>query len=53
MENEFLNSRFNVNRRHFLGKAAVGLGSLALGSLMMPKLFKGDGSDLGGELPLG
>jgi Protein of unknown function (DUF1501) len=51
-ENEFLNSRFNINRRHFLGKAAVGLGSAALGSLLLPNLFGGEAEALA-SLPLG
>ena len=51
MENEFLKNRLNVNRRHFLGKAAVGLGSMALGSMMMPDLFKS--GDLASSFPLG
>jgi hypothetical protein len=42
MENEFLKNRLNVNRRHFLGKAALGLGSAALGSLLIPDLFSGN-----------
>jgi Protein of unknown function (DUF1501) len=50
-ENEFLNSRFNINRRHFLGKAAVGLGSAALGSLLLPNLF--GGTESSANLPLG
>jgi Protein of unknown function (DUF1501) len=50
-ENEFLNRRFNVNRRHFLGTAAVGLGSAALGSLLLPNLF--GGADTQVALPLG
>jgi Protein of unknown function (DUF1501) len=53
MENEFLNSRLNVNRRHFFGKAAVGLGSMALGSLLMPDLFKNSSDAEGLDLPLG
>jgi hypothetical protein len=36
--NEFFESRLNINRRHFLGKAALGLGSVALGSLLIPGL---------------
>ncbi|MEO5977588.1 MAG: DUF1501 domain-containing protein [Chryseolinea sp.] len=40
MENEFLKSRFDITRRHFLGKMSLGLGSVALGSLLMPDLFK-------------
>ncbi|MCU0324420.1 MAG: DUF1501 domain-containing protein [Spirosomaceae bacterium] len=51
MQNEFFNHKLNVTRRHFLGKAAVGLGTLGLGSLLMPNLFKGDENT--DELPLG
>lgn len=40
--NEFFESRLNVNRRHFLGKLSLGLGSVALGSLLVPGLLKGD-----------
>ncbi len=39
--NEFFESRLNVNRRHFLGKVSLGLGSVALGSLLVPGLLKG------------
>lgn len=39
--NEFLESRLNVNRRHFLGKLSLGLGSVALGSLLIPDLLGG------------
>lgn len=42
MSNEFLKHRLHVNRRHFLGKLSLGLGSAALGSLLMPNLFKGN-----------
>ncbi|NRB50191.1 MAG: DUF1501 domain-containing protein [Saprospiraceae bacterium] len=52
MANEFLKNRLQVNRRHFLGKLSVGLGSAALGSLLVPDLFKG-GKDQVGDLPLG
>ncbi|MEZ4771578.1 MAG: DUF1501 domain-containing protein [Bacteroidia bacterium] len=41
MSNEFLESRLNVNRRHFLGKLGLGIGSVALGSLLIPDLFSG------------
>jgi Protein of unknown function (DUF1501) len=44
MSNPFLENRLNVNRRYFLGKAAVGLGSIALGSLLIKDLFEPDGS---------
>ncbi|GAB3524320.1 DUF1501 domain-containing protein [Emticicia fontis] len=52
MENEFLKNRFNINRRHFLSKSAVGLGSMALGSLLIPGLFTGE-EDSMAQLPLG
>lgn len=39
MKDEFLESRFHVNRRHFLGKLGLGIGSAALGSLLIPDLF--------------
>jgi hypothetical protein len=51
MEKEFLNSRLNINRRHFLGKTAIGLGSAALGSLLIPDLFGGEKDAAG--LPVG
>ena len=40
MENEFLKNRFHVTRRHFLGKMSLGLGTVALGSLLIPDLLK-------------
>ncbi|HMG92194.1 MAG TPA: DUF1501 domain-containing protein, partial [Chryseolinea sp.] len=40
MENELLKQRFQITRRHFLGKMSLGLGSVALGSLLIPDLFK-------------
>ncbi|MEX0360158.1 DUF1501 domain-containing protein [Flagellimonas sp.] len=52
MEKEFFENRLNINRRHFLGKTALGLGSAALGSLLLPDLFKGGQND-SDELPLG
>jgi hypothetical protein len=42
MANEFLENRLHINRRHFLGKVSVGLGSAALGSLLIPDLFKSE-----------
>jgi hypothetical protein len=47
MENEFIKQRLHVTRRHFLGKMSLGLGSVALGSLLIPDLFKGNGDGLG------
>ncbi len=41
----FIESRLQVNRRYFLGKAAVGLGTMALGSLLIKDLFKPGGQD--------
>jgi hypothetical protein len=37
--NPFFENRLNVNRRHFLSKLSLGLGSAALGSLLIPDLF--------------
>lgn len=37
--NPFLEHRLNINRRHFLSKLSLGLGSAALGSLLIPDLF--------------
>lgn len=39
MSKEFLRYSLNVNRRTFLSRASVGIGSLALGSLLVPDLF--------------
>ncbi len=50
--NEFIENRLNVNRRHFLGKAAAGIGGLALGSLLVPDLFRASDDETDG-LPLG
>ncbi|MEM9885086.1 MAG: DUF1501 domain-containing protein [Bacteroidota bacterium] len=52
MSNEFIKQRFHINRRHFLGKLSVGLGTAALGSLLVPDLFKGSQEEEIG-LPLG
>ncbi len=43
--NEFFENRLNVNRRHFLGKMSLGLGSVALGSLLVPGLLGGKGEE--------
>lgn len=39
MSKEFIDSRFHITRKHFLGKLSLGLGSAALGSLLIPDLF--------------
>lgn len=55
MEKELLNHGLNLNRRHFLSRLSLGLGSAALGSLLIPDLFKGtnigEGEDIGPGLP--
>lgn len=45
MENEILQQGLNVNRRKFLSRMSIGVGSVALGSLLIPDLFKGGGDD--------
>ena len=40
MEKEILEQRLNINRRRFLSRLSLGIGSVALGSLMIPDLFK-------------
>ncbi len=52
MDKELSEHRLNINRRHFLGKMAMGVGGAALGSLLIPNLFKG-AQALSDELPLG
>src|SRR5882757_1629162 len=46
MKDEFLENRFHINRRHFLGKLSLGIGSAALGSLLIPDLFSSDPESL-------
>ena len=41
MEKELLEQGLNHNRRNFLSKLSLGVGSLALGSLLVPDLFSG------------
>ena len=41
MEKEILESNLNINRRRFLSRLSLGIGSVALGSLMIPDLFSG------------
>jgi Protein of unknown function (DUF1501) len=45
---EFIENRFNINRRHFLGKLSVGLGTAALGGLLIKDLFKSDDAAVSG-----
>ncbi|MFN0176000.1 MAG: DUF1501 domain-containing protein [Saprospiraceae bacterium] len=39
MEKELLENGLNLNRRKFLSRLGIGLGSIALGSLLIPDLF--------------
>ncbi|MDO9376390.1 MAG: DUF1501 domain-containing protein [Ferruginibacter sp.] len=41
MEKEILEHSLNLNRRKFLSKLSLGIGSVALGSLLIPDLFGG------------
>lgn len=41
MDKEIAEHRMNINRRHFLSRLSLGLGSAALGSLLIPDLFRG------------
>jgi hypothetical protein len=45
MKDNILEHRLNINRRHFLGKLSLGLGTAALGSLLIPDLFASKESD--------
>ncbi|MFT3676370.1 MAG: DUF1501 domain-containing protein [Chitinophagaceae bacterium] len=41
MEKEHLESHLNINRRRFLTSLGMGLGGVALGSLLVPDMFSG------------
>ncbi len=45
MEKDFLEHGLNFNRRRFLSRLSLGLGSAALGSLLIPDLFTGGMED--------
>lgn len=45
MEKELFEHGLNINRRKFLAGLSIGVGSVALGSLLMPDLFKSVGED--------
>ncbi|HEX8041446.1 MAG TPA: DUF1501 domain-containing protein [Chryseosolibacter sp.] len=51
MENEILEYGLSFNRRRFLSRLSLGIGSVALGSLLMPDLFRGDGNAAGEPVP--
>ncbi len=52
MEKPLFDFGLNINRRHFLSRLSLGLGSAALGSLLIPDLFDTTGSEASG-LPAG
>ncbi len=45
MEKELLEHSLNTNRRKFLSQLSIGVGSIALGSLLIPDLFKGSANN--------
>lgn len=45
MEKEILEHGLNFNRRRFLSRFSLGIGSVALGSLLIPDLFSGSGME--------
>ncbi|NIJ54464.1 DUF1501 domain-containing protein [Dyadobacter arcticus] len=47
MENEIREHSLNFNRRRFLSKLSLGLGSIGLGSLLIPDLFTQNNADDG------
>lgn len=51
MNKELLNYGLNINRRKFLSRMSIGLGSAALGSLLIPGLFDNTGEDEAGFIP--
>src|SRR5512138_3207579 len=46
MANEFFENRMNITRKHFLGKLSLGIGSVALGSLLIKDLFSSGSFEL-------
>jgi hypothetical protein len=51
MNKELLEHGLNLNRRRFLSRLSIGLGSVALGSLLIPGLFNGSDEDETDFLP--
>ncbi len=52
MSKEVVEHGLNVNRRKFLSRLSMGIGSMALGSLLIPDLFSGSSEEIEG-LPTG
>lgn len=51
MSKNIMEYNLNVNRRRFLSKLSLGIGSVALGSLMIPDLFRGNKDDVQAFVP--
>lgn len=51
MDKELLQHGLNVNRRKFLSRLSIGIGSVALGSLLMPDMFKRSGEEDASFIP--
>ncbi|MCO5241688.1 MAG: DUF1501 domain-containing protein [Chitinophagaceae bacterium] len=51
MNKELLQYGLNINRRKFLSRMSIGLGSAALGSLLIPGLFDGTAEEDAGFIP--
>lgn len=51
MEKEIAEYGLNLNRRRFLSRLSLGIGSVALGSLLMPDLFSRGEKDEAGLIP--
>lgn len=51
MEKEVVEHGLNLNRRKFLSRLSLGVGSMALGSLLIPDLFTGKSDELDAAVP--
>jgi len=51
MSKELIEHGLNVNRRRFLSRLSLGIGSLALGSLLIPDLFSGNSDEESTRVP--
>lgn len=51
-KNEQKENPLKANRRHFFSQLSVGIGSLALGSLLIPDLFRNE-EKTSADMPLG
>ena len=51
MPKEIIEHGLNVNRRRFLSRLSLGIGSLALGSLLIPDLFSGNSDEESTRIP--